>query len=419
MTHDKLVAEIINPAGVDEADLAVALVSRREADRIALPTMKASLGLVRDHPELKTVLINCDNASRDGTREAFFAAEAEVPRIYVSTPPGLYGRGLNIRNALTLAARLKVKALAILDANLLNIKTTWIQSLFDPILKQGADYVAPLYVRHRHETPLTRWLVYPLFRAVFGRRVLEPIGGDHAFGRRRIEVYQDAVFEADDRGFRADLKLLALAVMNGARICQSFIAHPRLSAASELDGDLTRSFVKVARAMFDLMAETWSYWPGVGRSRPTALAGAGESVKNPPPHIEMDRDRLTAKFVKLGQGQEAVWERLFPPGPSGELRRVLAAVVRGETPRVTGDLWRASLWTDSAVGAWDEAARDEAVAALSPIFLGRCLTGLEEDQDCNARKINAQVEEEALGFERAKPELTALWRLRQGRENQL
>ena len=410
MTPVELAAEIVNPAGVNEADLAVAVVSRREADRIALPTMKAAMGLVRAYPEMKTVLINCDNASEDGTREAFFAAEAEVPRIYVSTPPGLVGRGLNIRNAMTMAVRLKVKALAVVDANLLSIKTTWIKSLFEPILKQDEDYVAPLYVRHRHETPLTRWLAYPLFRAVFGRRVLEPIGGDHAFERRMIEVYQDAAFEADDRGFRADLKLLTLAVMNRARICQSFMTHPRLSAAGVLDGDLPRAFTNVARAIFDLMAETWDYWPGVGRSRPTALAGADEAIQNPPPQIKMDRARLTARFVELGQKQKAVWGNLFHPGLAEELAGTLDASIRGEAPRVTGDLWRASLYSASAVGARDEAARDEAVAALAPIFLGRCFTGLDEDQDCNARKVNARVEEEALSFERAKPELTALWR---------
>jgi hypothetical protein len=88
--------------------------------------------------------------------------------------------------------------------------------------------------------------------------------------------------------------------------------------------------------------------------------------------------------------------------------------MRGEAPRVPVDLWRASLYEASAAGARDEALRDEAVAALAPVFLGRYLTGLEEDQDSNARKLNAQLEAEALGFEMAKPELTALWRRRMG-----
>ena len=414
MTRDELVAEIVNPAGIGEADLAVAVVSRQEAKRIALPTMKAALGLARAYPELKSVLINCDNASQDGTREAFFAAETEVPLIYVSSPPGLAGRGLNIQNAMTMADRLQVKALAVVDANLTNIKALWIKSLFDPILKQNAEYVSPLYVRHRHEAPISRRLAYPLLRALFGRRVLETIGVDHAFDRRLIQVYKDAVFEADDRGFRADLKLLALAVRNQARICQSLMFYPRLSATSELDNDLPRAFSRVARALFDLMAETWDYWPGVSRSRPTALAGADEDIKNPPPQIEVDQVRLAAQFVELGREREADWGRLFSPGPAGELKRILAEALRGETPRVPRDLWRASLFEASAAGARDEALRDEAVAALAPVFLGRCLAGLEEDQDSNVRQVNAQVEAEALGFETAKPELTSLWRQRTG-----
>ena len=420
MTRDELVAEVVNPAGVAEADLAVAIVSHREAANIALPTVKAAMGLARAYPELKTVLINCDNASPDGTREVFFAAEAEfaaeagVPRIYVSSPPGLAGRGLNIQNAMTMAARLKVKALAVVDANLLSIKTTWIKSLFDPILEQGADYVSPLYVRHKHEFPLSRWLAYPLLRTVFGRRVLETVGVDRAFGRRLIGVYKDEVLEADDRGFRSDLKLLALAVKNQARICQSFMAHPRLTPVGEMDNDLPRAFMNVARALFDLMAETWDYWAGIRCSRPTALAGADDEIKNPPPYIKVDRARLTAQFVELGRAREAAWGSLFTPGLAGKLNLSLAAAVRGEDPRVTGDLWRDSIYEASAVGARIPAVRDEAAAALVPVFFGRFLTGLEEDWDFNVRKINSQVEEEAYIFEKAKPELTALWQRQVG-----
>ena len=414
MTRDEIVAEVVNPANVTEADLAVAIVSSREAAYIGLPTAEAALGLVRAYPELKAVLINCDNASQDGTREAFFAAEAEIPRIYVSSPPGLAGRGLNIQNAMTMAARLKVKALAVLDANLLSIKATWIPRLFAPVLQQAADYVSPLYVRNKHESPLSRRLAYPLLRALFGRRVLEPIGVDHAFSRRLIEVYKDTVFEADDRGCRADLKFLALAVRHQARICQSLIPNSRLAVTSELDGDLPRAFRNVARALFDLMAETWDYWPGVSRSRPTALAGIDEEVKNPPPQIEVDRTSLTARFLELGREQEAVWRRLFPTSLAWELVEILASAVRGEAPQVNGDLWRASLYEASAAGARIPAVRDEAVAALAPVFLGRCLAGLEEDRESSVRMVSAQMEAEAQSFEMTKPELTALWRRQVG-----
>jgi hypothetical protein len=190
--------------------------------------------------------------------------------------------------------------------------------------------------------------------------------------------------------------------------------YPRLSATNELDGDLPRAFIKVARALFDLMAETWDYWPSVSRSRPTALAGVDQEIKNPPPQIEVHEVHLAAQFVELGQAQEAAWGHLFSPVLAEALTQILVAAVRGESPRVPGDLWRASLYEASAFGARDEAVRDEAVAALAPIFLGRYLAGLEEDQDSNARQVNAQIEAEALNFETAKPELTALWRQRVG-----
>ena len=410
MSRRDLVYEVVNPTGLAEADLAVAVISRAEAACVALPTMKCALGLTRFYPGLRSVIINCDNASQDGTREAFFQAEAETPRIYVSSPPGLTGKGANIQNALALAARLRVKALAVIDANLLSVKTTWIKSLFDPLLRQEAEYVAPMYVRHKNETLLTRWLAYPLLRAVLGRRVLQPVAVDHAFSRRLIEIYDEAGFEVDDAGHKSDLRFLALAVRHQARICQSFMAQPRVSAGSGPGDDLAGSFVRLARSIFEMMAETRDFWPSVGRSRPTALAGADEEIKNPPPHLELDRVRLTAEFVALGRERRAAWERCLPPTLTAELERALDAAAKGRTPLVSTPMWRAGLFQASAAHYESGGAGEEA-AALIPAFLARCLTSLETDQTLTARQLAAQTEEVALGFEQAKPELTARWKL--------
>ena len=124
----------------------------------------------------------------------------------------------------------------------------------------------------------------------------------------------------------------------------------------------------------------------------------------------MDSARLAALFVELGREHQSAWARCLSPQLAGGLARELAAATRGEAPRVTVDLWRAGLYEASAIYGKSDAAGAEITAALAPVFLGRCLMALETDQGLTARQLNAQAEEMALNFERAKADLVALWR---------
>ena len=83
--------DITNPERISKVDIAVFIPSYNEAENIGLVVKKAAAGLKKFYPEAATVVVNCDNNSTDGTKEAFFDAECEVPRIYVSTSPGFRG----------------------------------------------------------------------------------------------------------------------------------------------------------------------------------------------------------------------------------------------------------------------------------------------------------------------------------------
>jgi len=86
-------AVAINPEKVTHADLIVGIPSYKEADNIAVPTDAASAGLTEWFPGVSSVIINVDNDSPDGTREAFLDTPTRVPKIYISTPASVRGKG--------------------------------------------------------------------------------------------------------------------------------------------------------------------------------------------------------------------------------------------------------------------------------------------------------------------------------------
>ncbi len=104
----------------------------------------------------------------------------KVPKIYISTAPGVKGKGNNFKNLFEAAVELNAKAVVVVDADLKSITTGWIKYLAEPLLGRF-DYVAPIYARHKYDGSITNHIAYPMLRAFYGLRVRQPIGGDFGF----------------------------------------------------------------------------------------------------------------------------------------------------------------------------------------------------------------------------------------------
>ncbi|MGB2693147.1 MAG: glycosyltransferase, partial [Thermodesulfobacteriota bacterium] len=172
-----MISYIDNPHNISSAEIVIGIPSYNEAKTIAIPTLQASLGLTQYFSDKTSVIINVDNNSKDGTREAFLNTITEVPKIYVSTPENIRGKGYNINNLLKVAAELRAKAIIMVDADLTSITPEWVESFLEPIF-DGYDFVVPIYSRHKYDGTITNNIAYPLLRTLYGLRVRQPIAGD-------------------------------------------------------------------------------------------------------------------------------------------------------------------------------------------------------------------------------------------------
>ncbi|MDT8273002.1 MAG: glycosyl transferase, partial [Desulfomonilia bacterium] len=178
-----------NPAGVKNVDIIVGIPSLNEASEIAYPTTQAAHGLKEHFSQMNSVIINCDNNSTDGTGTVFMNTDTlGIPKIYLSTPKGIRGKGNNFRNLFRKAIELDAKAIVVVDADLKSITPRWIKNLGEPLFNDFG-FVAPLYVRHKYDGTITNNIAYPLTRCLYGRRVRQPIGGDFGFSGKMAEIY--------------------------------------------------------------------------------------------------------------------------------------------------------------------------------------------------------------------------------------
>ena len=397
----------VNPEGVDKAELVVCIPSYNEADSISFPVQQASEGLVKFFPQMRSVIINTDNNSPDGTREAFLNTPTERPKIYLSTEPGVKGKGNNFRNLFEKVLELEAEAVVVVDADLKSITPQWIRHLGEPLFNDFA-YVAPLYVRHKYDGTITNGIAYPLSRALYGRRVRQPIGGDFGFSGKLARIYLDnQAWDDATANFGIDIWMTTIALNEGLPICQSFMGRPKIHRPKDPAASLGPMFRQVIGTIFSLMCHFEGSWQHIKYSKPTAIYGFGLGEVEMPPKVDVDAKKLFEKFIAGFEAFDDVWkDALFD-----DVYRKLQEI-KGMKERVFNfptDLWARILF-DMGVAYRDRVREpDELMESLIPLYYGRTFSFVKKTRRMSTQQAEEAIEEDCQTFEMTKPYLLKRW----------
>ncbi len=237
------------------------------------------------------------------------------------------------------------------------------------MLRQGFDFVAPLYHRHKYDGTITNSIVYPLTRALYGKRVRQPIGGDFGFSGRLAEHYLGHdVWESDVARFGIDIWMTTTAITGGFRVCQSFLGA-KIHDAKDPVVDLS--------AMLDPGRELGLRPDG----RPRA-AGGPCADSSPFPTFGFE---YTVGLEPVRSTSRACWT-VFRSGVAGAPLDLGARTAPGDLGRehrpdrrsaaTTRSASRPELWVrvvyDFAVAYHGPAMdREHLLRSLTPLYLGR------------------------------------------------
>jgi glycosyltransferase involved in cell wall biosynthesis len=397
----------VNTEGIEKADLIVCIPSYNEADSIDFPTKMANEGLTKYFPDKNSVIINCDNNSPDNTKEAFLNTPTQVPKIYLSTPPGVKGKGNNFKNLFKKVVDLKAEAVVVVDADLRSITPQWIKHLGEPLFSDFS-YVAPLYVRHKYDGTITNSIAYPLSRALYGRRVRQPIGGDFGFHGSLAQVYLESpLWDEAIANFGIDIWMTTLAFNQGAQVCQSFMGRPKIHRPKDPGSDLGPMFREVVGSIFNMMKHFESFWLGVKYSKPTSIYGFGLGEVEMPPKVNVDMDVLFQKFHDGFSQCKEIWKCVL----AEDLYKKLLEMKR-MTERVftfPTDLWARILY-DFTVGYRDSVCETGImIDSIIPLYFGRTFSFVKRTKRMSTRQAEEAIEEDCMTFEMTKPYLIRRW----------
>jgi len=396
-----------NPKHVDKVDIIVGIPSYNEADAIAYPTQMASQGLGKHFPKKKAVIINVDNYSTDGTKDAFFETQTEVPKIYVSTPKGVKGKGNNVRNLLIAAVELNASAVVMVDADLKSITPEWIQYLGEPVFS-GFNYVCPIYVRHKYDGSITNHIAYPLLRTLYGLRVRQPIGGDFGLSGRMARALLSEKNWNDTVGqFGIDIWMTTIAIARRFKVCQTFLGSPKSHRAKDPSKHLGPMFKQVIRTLFDLMIDFEYLWKDLSDSLPSSIFGFGLGVEEKPPEVQVDTKALHQSFITGFDQFGELWEKILPSREMSLFENTCR--MAKDHFYYPSDLWARILFSFAIAYRNNEISRDSIIESMIPFYHSRILSFVNKTGDKGIKDCEEYFEHIVRVFEEEKGYLIQRW----------
>jgi glycosyltransferase involved in cell wall biosynthesis len=353
------------------------------------------------------VLINCDNASKDNTREAFLSVETGVPKIYLSTPEGVQGKGNNFRNLFQKSVDLGAEVIVVVDADLRSITPRWIKNLGEPLL-QDYGYVAPIYIRHKYDGTITNHLAYPFSRALYGRRIRQPIGGDFGFSGKMAKIFLESDLWDDYVSlFGIDIYMTTLAINSGFPVAQAFLGGPKIHRAKDPASSLGPMFVHVISSMFRLMESFQDTWEQVQWSKPTPIFGFGLGETDMPPPVQVNEERLYSELVAGFKKNETLYEQVLAEDVFGKVKEI--AGLSYEQFELPPNLWAKIVFDFALAFYQNDTPRDALIQSFVPLYFGRTGSYVRTTQGIQLRAVEDYIEEQCLVFEETKPYLVERW----------
>lgn len=388
-------------AEIGGAELLVGIPAYNAEETIVGVMQAVYTGLEQYFPDRRSVLFVSDGGSLDYTRELAQKTKSEkVPKI-VAIYRGLAGKGTALRAIFQAAERLGVKACAVFDSDLRSIEPFWVERLFRPVLEQGYDYISPCYVRHKYDGTITNHIAYAMTRALYGKRIRQPIGGDFAFSRRAIEFFTHAdVWDSDVAKFGVDIWLTTVAICEGFRIAEAYLGQ-KIHAPKDPAADLGPMFRQVVGTLFGMMPRYEHIWRSVRGSEP--VPAIGEPTPGEPPPVTPSLERLRANFRMGFEHFAALWREILSTAAFEELARLAkpSAIAGGFTP----DLWARIVYDFAYCYLRWSRDRYKLVEIMTPIYYGRIASFIEETAEMTTAQADEVVEYQAQVFEREKRHL--------------
>lgn len=413
LLNDDLLRQLMN---VGEVDILVGLPTYNDAKTIEPVVRAIQSCILKCFPRERAVIINVDAGSQDGTPnlvtdvsidDVWKASKVYALRtLHVITTQSSHSpeSGTALRTILSAADLLRAKACVMISPDSSTIETDWLQRLVRPIYQESFDLVSPLYRRQKFAGVLMRNLLYPMTRAIYGIGIREPYASEFAISSRLATDFLGNENWGDEGGRHGAEILLTLTAATGKyRLCQAFLGDKPPQNRSS--ADLVEAMRRTVGALFFSLDSNFQFWSAVNGCEPVKCFGPDSEVTLEP--VTVDLARMREMFVTGVAELEPVFRSILSDTTLSELQRIAALEL--DAFRYPSGVWAKTVFEFASSYHKSVISPDHIVQALVPLYRGRALTFLLENQSASAEDMEKNVESLCREFERLKPYLLEVW----------
>ncbi len=394
---------------IDHTDIVVGIPSFNNDTTIDHVIDMVSEGLAKYYPDLRAVVIISDGGSTDDTREVardktVYPFMEKVVTIYRGIP----GKGSALRMIFESASFLNAKVCLLFDSDLRSITPEWVKSLADPVLNHGHDFVAPVYSRYKYDATITNNIAYNMTRALYGKRIRQPIGGDFGLSTGMISFYFNYapdMWMTDIARFGIDIWMTTTAMVGNKSICQAYLGAKIHDVKDPLE-NLGPMFRQVVYPLFQLMEENADKWKKIKGSEPIPTYGAPADKE--PKAFSVDLEGMIENYREGFKNLSVFWEKIINTKSFAVLKN-LTRKRKIDNFLMPVEDWAKIIYDFASTFHQWKRDRGKLVEIMRPLYYARVASFINRTKDMTTKGAEEIIDQQAQIFEEVKPYLLKKW----------
>ena len=302
------------------------------------------------------------------------------------------------------AEEFEARGCCIIASHLENATPQRAWQLAQPILQGQADLVLPHYARRKFEGLLNASIIAPLVRALYGKRVNNPMGPDLAISRRLVEK-----MSAKASSNASVSRLHPLASLTPAALCanlQIMEVHSGTRVYPPTDwSNMSSVLTDVLTPVFLDIERNAACWQKTRVSVP--VPAIGEPFRVSEDTGSVDTSRMIESFQLANRELGEIWGLVLPPSILVELRKLARLPV--EQFRLPDELWVKVVYDFALAHRLRTISRDHLLRSMTPLYLG-WVASYAHDLNSGAMSEERRLERLSLAYETGKSYLVSRWR---------
>jgi hypothetical protein len=304
------------------------------------------------------------------------------------------------------ADKLQARGCCIVVSKIEAMTPSWAVRMAQPLFESQADLVLPHYARRKFDGLLNASIIAPMTRALYGKRVNNPMGPDFGVSRRLFQ----RMLVARNGGVSSGNRLHPLASLTPTALCQNLqITQVHLDTRSYAPTDWTNIssvLADVLTPVFLDMDRNAACWQRTRSSAP--IPAIGEPAPSGQDTETVDT-RLMVESFQLGNRElQEIWSLVLPPSTLFELRK-LSRLPR-EQFRMPDELWVKIVYDFALAHRLRTINRDHLLKSMAPLYLGWVASYANDLLPSGATSPERRLERLAIAFEAGKSHLVSGWR---------